>query len=394
MEDTIWPSVEYTERRWGSEAELVDPLWSKRRRRRNTGTYRQAVVPEIAERPVVLSRELTSDAQNTAGDIARFDAQYKGGAPFAAVLLRSESAASSQIENLTANARRIALAVLGDKSRPNAALIARNTSALQAALQLSDELDVAAILSMHNTLMEESGPDQSGRIRDQIVWIGGDSPVTSLFVPPRHQDVPDALNDLEVFMQRTDLAPLVLAAVAHAQFETIHPFTDGNGRTGRALVSAILNARGLTRNFTVPVSSGLLGNTEEYFSALDAYRQGRIEPIVEQFLFASRQAMANAQRLLVDLNEAQDEILATAQRTTKNLTVFAAFCIAEPAFTADMVAQLGIPKASAYRLIDKLEQQKLLRREPKIRGQSVWSVPALTRALDAFARRAARRTAG
>lgn len=394
MEDTIWPSVEYTERRWGSEAELVDPLWSKRRRRRNTGTYRQAVVPEIAERPVVLSRELTSDAQNTAGDIARFDAQYKGGAPFAAVLLRSESAASSQIENLTANARRIALAVLGDKSRPNAALIARNTSALQAALQLSDELDVAAILSMHNTLMEESGPDQSGRIRDQIVWIGGDSPVTSLFVPPRHQDVPDALNDLEVFMQRTDLAPLVLAAVAHAQFETIHPFTDGNGRTGRALVSAILNARGLTRNFTVPVSSGLLGNTEEYFSALDAYRQGRIEPIVEQFLLASRQAMANAQRLLVDLNEAQDEILATAQRTTKNLTVFAAFCIAEPAFTADMVAQLGIPKASAYRLIDKLEQQKLLRREPKIRGQSVWSVPALTRALDAFARRAARRTAG
>lgn len=242
--------------------------------------------------------------------------------------------------------------------------------------------------------MEESEPEQAGKNRDQMVWIGGDSPVTAMFVPPRHEDVPRALEDLELFLRRADTSPLVQAAIAHAQFETIHPFTDGNGRTGRALVSAILSARGLTRNFTVPISSGLLGHTGEYFKALDAYREGRLEPIVEQFILASHEAMANAQKLFYELEAAREEILAMGQRATKNLKAFADFCVTEPAFTASMVADLGIPIPSAYRLIEKLESKTILRRESKVRGQSVWSVPALTSALDAFARRASRRVAG
>ena len=74
------------------------------------------------------------------------------------MLLRSESAASSEIEQLTANARRISLARLGDGSRPNATLIARNTNALEAALQLAATLDLDAILTMHRVLLEDSEP--------------------------------------------------------------------------------------------------------------------------------------------------------------------------------------------------------------------------------------------
>src|SRR5699024_6458588 len=128
---------------------------------------------------IPLTPQSASAVQVTTDDITRFDAQYEGGAPFEAVLLRSESSASSQIEQLTANARRISLARLGDTSRHNATLIARNTGALEAALELANQLDVEAILSMHRVLLEGTDSDDAGAIRDQQVWIGGDSPVTA-----------------------------------------------------------------------------------------------------------------------------------------------------------------------------------------------------------------------
>jgi len=137
---------------------------------------------------------------------------------------------------------------------------------------------------MYRALLEDSGLQHAGRLREQPNWIGGDSSVTAMFVPPQHTDVPDALEDLVRFMARTDIPALVQAAIAHAQFETIYPLTNGNGRTRRALVSAILRARGTTQNFTVPLSSGLLTITKDYFEALDEYRQGNIEPIIMRFI--------------------------------------------------------------------------------------------------------------
>lgn len=386
-----WPTVDYAELFWPPRSTSPDPTWSKRRRRANKGKYRQAQVPFIADLAIPLTPTSASAVQATTDDITRFDAQYEGGAPFEAVLLRSESSASSEIEQLTANARRIALARLGDTSRHNATLIARNTGALETALELASQLDVEAILSMHRVLLEGTDPDNAGTIRDQQVWIGGDSPVTAMFVPPEHTAVPAALDDLVKFMQRTDVPPLAQAAIAHAQFETIHPFTDGNGRTGRALVSAVLRARGTTRNFTVPLSSGLLTNTAEYFDALTEYRHGYINPIIDQFVHATQQAMGNAQVLLHDIDQLRDEMYRSTARKTKNLTALATLCTTEPAFTASMVRQLGVPTSSAYRLIDKFVDQGILRVEQKIKGQAVWSVKALTKALDDFAYRAGRR---
>ncbi|WP_051129657.1 Fic family protein [Yaniella halotolerans] len=331
-------------------------------------------------------------AQTVNEDLARFDAQYEGGAPFSAVLLRSESSASSQIEHLTANARRIALARLGDNTRRNASLIARNTMALEAALQLADDLTVNAMLEMHRALLNDSDPKQAGRLRKEPVWIGGHSPVSAMFVPPEHSTVSSSLEDLVEFMQRTDIPAIAQAAIAHAQFETIHPFTDGNGRTGRALVSAILRSRGTTQNFTVPLSSGLLTDTEQYFEALNAYRRGSIIPIIEQFVAATRSSMANVQVLLNDIETLRAEIYATAQRKTKNLQIVANLCVMEPAFTVGMVQERGVALSTAYKILDRLVERNLLRTESKIGGQSVWSVRVLTDALDAFAERANRRS--
>src|SRR5699024_1674407 len=173
-------------------------------------------------------------------------------------------------------------------------------------LQLAEALDTDAILAMHHALMEETDR-HAGKFRQEINWIGGNSPVTAMFVPPEHTQAPNALHDLVRFMERTDIAAIVQAAIAHAQFETIHPFTDGNGRTGRALVSAILRARGTTKNFTVPLSSGLLNNTAGYFNALNEYRRGNIDPIIEAFVEAASRAMSNVQVLMHDLEQRSEE---------------------------------------------------------------------------------------
>jgi len=117
--------------------------------------------------------------------------------------------------------------------------------------------------------MEAHWPDIAGRWREQQVWIGGSrfGPHEADFIPPHHDRVPAAMADLAAFMARPDLPVLTQAAIAHAQFETIHPFPDGNGRVGRALVHSLLKAGGLARSVTVPVSAGLLGDTGTYFAA-------------------------------------------------------------------------------------------------------------------------------
>ena len=223
------------------------------------GTYHPAVPANIAGVVLDLPPSAFAEAESASREITRFDVALGGEiAPFAAVLLRSESAASSQIENLTASSRAIGEAELpGGKAKRNAETIVANTAAMQAAIALSDTVDADAIRAMHRALMANEPRHTPGEFRTEPVWIGaGSTPIGATFVGPRHDLVPDAIGDLIAFAQRADVPPLAQIAVAHAQFETIHPFTDGNGRTGRALVQAMLHNKGLTRQVTVPVWPG------------------------------------------------------------------------------------------------------------------------------------------
>jgi Fic family protein len=112
---------------------------------------------------------------------------------------------------------------------------------------------------MHATLMASDARHTPGALRSEQVWIGRSSasPVGAEFVAPVSERVPGLLDDCLTFARRDDLPVLVQTAVTHAQFETIHPFTDGNGRTGRSLTQAMLRSKGVTRSVTVPVSAGL-----------------------------------------------------------------------------------------------------------------------------------------
>lgn len=370
---------------------------SRRATRRNSGTFSSAIPASIAALDVSLDPNLLDHLLWTANMTARFDERFRsiGGIPFSAVLLRGESASSSQIENLTVSARRLSLAVLGasgPKVGVNAQLVARNVYAMRTALDTAENISVDNILAMHRELTRGLQQD-SGVIRTQWVWIKGDSPVAADYVAPHHERVPADLEDLVDFMNRSDINPIAQAAIAHAQFETIHPFTDGNGRTGRALVSSLLRARGVTPHIILPISSGLLHDTKGYIQALTDYRSGDAEPIIRLFDKAINHALDNVELLVEDIENLRNQVLSIAQRKTPLLRSLADLCCTEPAFTARMVEEhTQGSRASVYRLLNRMVELQILREERvKIQGQKVWTVPALNRALDDFAARAGRR---
>ena len=281
--------------------------------------------------------------------------------PYAPLLLRSESAASSKIENLTASAKAIALAELGDPTKHNAAIIVANTRAMQAALALADDLDEQAILDMHEALIGPSHPEWVGHWRDEQVWVGGSNygPHGAMFVPPRHERVPEAMADLVAFMRRDDVPALVQATIAHAQFETIHPFPDGNGRTGRALIHSLLRAKRLTRTVTVPVSAGLLTDTDAYFDSLTAYREGDPTTIVELIADASFRAVDNGRTLASDLaaiREGWNERITVRRGAAAHR--LADLLVRQPVVDSPLVQrELGVAATNANTAIEHLEEQ-------------------------------------
>lgn len=387
-----WPSVAYEERPWHTN---YPGLLSRRQRRTYSGPYRAAVVPEIAEARPDLTMDVLADADEATAEIARFDAELGDRlSPYTPLLLRSESAASSQIEDLTASAHAIALAELGDRSHPDAALVVANSQAMQAAIDLSERLDTQTILNMQKILLRDERPHLVGRWRNQQVWIGGTSwgPHEALFIPPHHERVPEGIDDLVAFMARDDLPALIHAALTHAQFETIHPFPDGNGRTGRSLVHALLRARGTVRHVTLPVSAGLLADVDAYFGALTAYREGRPEPIIRQFVDASYRAISNSRQLVSELEEIRigwsEQITARRDASAWRLTELLQ---QQPVIDSRLVQrELGISAPAANQTIRRLTSAGVLSQIGNGQRNRRWAANEVLQALDDFTARAAR----
>jgi len=389
-----WPALEWETCNW----QLRDTHVSNTARRRHTGRYDAAITPSIANLTPTIDPAVAAEADEAIAEIIRFDtATGQRLLPFTSLLVRSESAASSQIEQLTASAKAIALAELGDGRRTgrNAATIVSNVTAMNAALTLADRLDTESILAMHTALLEHDHPEWVGHWRDEQVWIGGHSqgPHGALFIPPHHSGVAAAMDDLVAFANRTDVAPLVHVAVAHAQFETIHPFPDGNGRTGRALIHALLRHRDITRTVTVPISAGLLVDTGAYFDALGDYRAGHLEPIVQQMTDASFHALGNAQQMIDELDAIQDDwnsrITARSDSSVWPLTRLLG---EQPAVTSNLVAdRLNISTPAALNAIGRLEDAGILVKAKGEERNRAWVAVDVIAVLDRFADRGGRR---
>jgi Fic family protein len=150
----------------------------------------------------------------------------------------------------------------------------------------------------------------AGQVRTLQNWIGRDpyTPVAADFIPPPAGDVPELLDDLCAYASRDDIAPAIQAAAVHAQFETIHPFADGNGRVGRSLIGAILVRRQICRDVIPPVSLVLARDRDAYISALTTWRfetDGYRHWIVELATACEAAALASA-RLAGQVADLQD----------------------------------------------------------------------------------------
>lgn len=227
-------------------------------------------------------------------------------APLARLLLRTESIASSKVEGMQVDARTLARAEArldtGGRAGPEALEVLANIDAMQLAIEEASAetvFGVEHILAIHRVLLARA-PSASiaGELRVDQNWIGGNdyNPCGADFVPPPPENVAALLDDLVAFCADETLPPIVQAAAAHAQFETIHPFTDGNGRTGRALVQVILRRRGLAPAYVPPISVVLAAERDRYIRDLHAFRDERDDEWLTLFATAAARAADLATR--------------------------------------------------------------------------------------------------
>jgi len=388
----VWPEITYEAHPWVRSG---DEVGSRRALTQARGEYHAAVPAFIANLPVSLSSATIALADDASQELSRFDAEAGTiAAPFASILLRSESASSSEVENLTSSAKQVALAEIGESGSGNARMVVANVRAMTAAIAMSDNLDESSILAMQDALLRDSAPEYVGHWRDQQVWIGGGSvsPHAALFVPPHHSRVPALMADVVAFARRTDVPVLAQAAIAHAQFETIHPFPDGNGRTGRALLQGMLRHGRLTRNITVPVSAGLLRDTDAYFGALTKYRAGDANSIVAAVAEACFAAVKNGRALVDDIQDAEKSWdVRVIARSDSSVHRVKKYLLRQPVVnTKTVAAELGISDVAAQSAIDRLVEASVLTQMSVGNRNRIWQAPEILDALDAFGERARR----
>ena len=268
-------------RRWVAEHTSGLP-----RRDRASCDY-EAYVPDLlAGMPVRLDGDVAADVADAEAAVTRFDAKAVALADteaLARLLLRAESVASSKIEGLEVGGRRLlraeAATARGEDARDvTATEVLGNIQAMTWALGAvghGDDITLHHLLEAHRRLLDGTRLHElGGKIREDQNWIGGSSfnPCSAEFVTPPPEMVRDLMDDLCTFCNVDNLPTIVQAAMAHAQFETIHPFVDGNGRIGRALIHLVLRRRGLAVRVLPPISLILATWSQDYIAGLTATR--------------------------------------------------------------------------------------------------------------------------
>ena len=272
--------AELLRRRWKPDFEGLS------RQDREGGSYESYLPDPLSGWNLSLPADLAADIADAEAEVRDLNASGTMHASLeglARVLLRTEAVASSRIEGLSAGPRRLLRADFllreGESfSDSRAAEIIGNIRAMEAAIDFGStqqDFTLENLLEMHRLIMEHSRrPELGGSMRGSQNWIGGSNynPLRAVFVPPPPGHLPELVDDLIEYLNGDRHSPLVQAGIGHAQFETIHPFADGNGRTGRALIHVVLGRRGLARDFVPPVSLLLANWVDDYVGGLTAYR--------------------------------------------------------------------------------------------------------------------------
>ena len=360
---------------------------------RSTEMEYQAALPLlIAERSVAVPDDLSARISALLVEMARFDVELGQRADnVPTMLLRSESSASSQIDRLTSTAQSVALAELYPKASSDARLVVANMIATQKALELPAGLTLEGIVEIHDLLLDNSHLENQTnsafeKLRQKPGWLGGTSftPHTALFVPPAFQHVPEYMADLIEFGTRSDLNPVVKAAILYAQFQTVHPFLTANGQTGRALVHHIFRAEGVLSSTLIPVSVGFLHNIDSLINALQSYREGDPLVIIEELvsalelaLFVSRVTETSIESLLEDWDNL------VGHRKGSKIRQLPKALVKQPVVNSAYLADsLGVTQRTATTLILRACEYGMLRHMGKRQRGDFYQSDAIINVLD------------
>ncbi|MGO1505061.1 MAG: Fic family protein [Brachybacterium sp.] len=345
---------------------------------RRGGSFSYYLPALLADQGVgaLLDREVREEALEVSGQVAASSAQVdettrRGIYP---LLLRSESIASSRIERVNASSRDVSYAQLGEQlehlRNHDAMSVSRNVEATRTAIEqlaVRSEWTVGDVERIHEALGVVGA---ASGLRGVDVWIGGRDKVRADYIAPPPGEVPGLVEDLLRYLDRSGEHPLLLAAIAHAQFETIHPFEDGNGRAGRALVHAVLERGGVVRSGLLPVSTVIRSREREYVQRLSAVRTDHPDQAVEALNAWVRFFVEVAAGAGDKLQRIQDEVQALDAALAEKVSGLRADSSArrllpvlreQPVVTAAFVAdRLCVSRVAAHRAVDTLVSRGIL----------------------------------
>lgn len=361
--------------------------------------YRAYVPAAIADDDFLLGSQIAAAAANAEQACRQLNEDPPALADLEALarqLLRAESVASSRIEGLVLSHRRLAKAAFSSDARDlTAQSVLANIAALERAVALASEVDEftrADLLEVHRVLFAGTRDEHlGGLLREEQNWIGGaaSSPRNAEFIPPPHELVPELLDDLCAFASRKDIPAVIQAAIAHAQFETIHPFHDGNGRVGRALILSILRRRGVAPRYLPPVSLALAGEADRYITGLTSWRNGDDDDWYTVFIDAVHRASTSAREFAGHVAELQSRWAEQAGNPRRNSGPLRLIELlpSQPIVNVKTTAQLlGGTEERARQAILRLEQAGVLRQTAVGRRNRAWECLGLFDLLDRFER--------
>ena len=309
-------------------------------------------------------------------------------------LLRSESVASSRMEGSRVSHRGLARALYDPAAAtPTTRAVVGNVRAMERAIQLGTsraEFKLDDLRTIHGVLVESAGePGDPGEVRSSQTWIGGTDvwPHDADYIPPPPDKVLGLLLDLCAFVNRTDLPGLLQAAMAHAQFEAIHPFLVGNGRVGRCLIHVVLRRRGLTPRFLPPVSVVLGNNVTAYVDGLRDYRAGRIEDWCGLFARSTSIAADRATDLATRIEDIKTAWFERAARPRRDSSAAKLLGVLSLRPVVDVPATqrlLGVSDEAARLALISLERRGILKRMGPARYRRAWVAEDMFLLLDDF----------
>lgn len=362
-------------------------------------SYRAYVPTSIADEDFLLGSDIAAAAANAELGCRKLDEERPTPANLEALarqLLRAESVASSRIEGLVLSHRRLAKAAFSLEARDiTAQSVLANIRALERAIDLAgevDELRSENLVEVHRLLFEGTRDEQlGGLIRTEQNWIGGaaSSPRRAEFIPPPPELVPELLDDLCAFCNREDLPAVIQAAIGHVQFETIHPFGDGNGRVGRALILIILRRRRISLRYLPPVSLALAGEADRYIAGLTSWRDGYEADWYTVFTEAVYRAATGAGEFAERVAELQRRWVEDAGSPRKGSGTLRLIELlpSQPLVDVKTAAKLlGGTQERARIAILRLEQAGVLRQITVGRRNRAWECVGLFDLLDQFER--------